>query len=394
MTSQYKTSSIFNPSSVLLTGATGYVGVFLLERLLQVTEADIFCLVRASSYTEGIEHIKKAFQLYRIPDQTFSTRIHVIVGDLAKPLLGLSPAQFSELAATVDAIYHCGALVNFTLPYSAMKGANVLGTQEIIRLACQVKPKAVHYISTIDTLLSTHVPRPYLEVDPPKQPNVSPDGYNLSKWVAENLCIAARERGVPVCIYRLPWVLGHTKTGVCPPSNNLLLLLLKGYLQFGFFPDSSHNLLVYDGISVDYAAQAIVHLSRQEESLGKIFHIWNLDWVSFNQIYSWIHAFGYQFDVVPDDIPIEEVKNLDPSHPWYPLIPILTEDGNELTEPDPRAQGIFDPRVECTNTIQGMKGSKIVCPPTDEKLTHLILSYLVDEKFLDPPLIPSVVGIV
>jgi hypothetical protein len=74
------------------------------------------------------------------------------VGDLSQPLLGLSTGQFDLLASQIDVIYHKGASVNLVYPYSALKPANVLGTQEVVRPASRVKVTPVHVISTYSTL--------------------------------------------------------------------------------------------------------------------------------------------------------------------------------------------------------------------------------------------------
>jgi thioester reductase-like protein len=68
--------------------------------------------------------------------------------------LGLSEEQFREMASQTDVIYHKGAFVKFTYPYSVLKLYNVLGTQEILRLASQIKLKAVHFVSTISVFSS------------------------------------------------------------------------------------------------------------------------------------------------------------------------------------------------------------------------------------------------
>ena len=65
------------------------------------------------------------------------SRIIPVLGDLSKPLLGLTEQEFQQIASLVDVIYHAGAIVNFIYPYSQLKTTNVLGTQEILRLAGQ-----------------------------------------------------------------------------------------------------------------------------------------------------------------------------------------------------------------------------------------------------------------
>ena len=71
---------------------------------------------------------------YAIWDAAKRSRISPIVSELSQPLLGLSATDFQQLASSIDVIYHNGAFVNFTFPYSALKAANVLGTQEVLRL--------------------------------------------------------------------------------------------------------------------------------------------------------------------------------------------------------------------------------------------------------------------
>jgi myxalamid-type nonribosomal peptide synthetase MxaA len=370
-----------NPRRVLLTGSTGYLGSFILESLLRDTSAEIFCLVRASTPEKGLERIKKNMQFYRIWNEAYRERIRPVVGDLAKPLLGLSEEQFEELAATIDTIYHSGALVNFVYPYATLKAPNVLGTQEVLRLACTTTLKGVHYISTIDVLLATHTPRPFLEDAPLKPPREVPEGYPLSKLVAEKVVSIGRERGIPISIYRPGLIMSHTQTGATQTSD-YMLVTLKGYLQLGMLPVEP---LPLDIVPVDFTARAIVHISRQASSVGKTFHMWNLERVPMSQIYEWIKSFGYKFDVVEPGVVKERVLAVDPSHPLYPLTPILRMEEERDERFDPDMLENVDPRDECRNVIEGLAGSGLEFPPLDERLAHLCFAYLVEVGFLEPP---------
>src|SRR5262249_47915849 len=141
--------SLGEPERIFLTGATGYLGAFLLRDLLRQTRAEIFCLVRSATVEEGNSRLRKSLEAHGLWDESLGGRIRVVPGDLSLPLLGLSRERFDELAAAIDAVFHNGALVNMVPPYQALKAANVLGTGEVLRLACQTKPKPVHYISTV-----------------------------------------------------------------------------------------------------------------------------------------------------------------------------------------------------------------------------------------------------
>jgi acyl carrier protein len=190
-------------NAIFLTGATGFLGAFLLKELLQETAADIYCLVRSSNIELGKKKLQHSLEAYLLWNESFTTRIIPVLGDLSRPLLGLSGEEFGSLASKVDTIYHNGALVNFTYPYAALKAANVFGTQEVLRLASQVKLKPVHFISTIGVVGSTtsviaSVDRSEVKIikeqDSLPRADEHSSGYTQSKWVAEKLVTIARDR--------------------------------------------------------------------------------------------------------------------------------------------------------------------------------------------------------
>ncbi len=146
-----------NPQHVLLTGATGFVGAFLLQDLLKNTAAQVHCLLRADDPESGFLRLKHNLETYLLWDDSFGGRIEPVLGDLGQPQLGLSAEVSGQLAKQIDWIYHNGAMVNFVYPYRAHKASNVLGTQEILRLASQLKLKPVHFVSTLSILYSGSV---------------------------------------------------------------------------------------------------------------------------------------------------------------------------------------------------------------------------------------------
>ncbi|MCC5626532.1 thioester reductase domain-containing protein, partial [Nostoc sp. CHAB 5715] len=255
---------------VLLTGATGFVGAFLLHELLCRSSASIYCLVQAETIEAAQERIKTALQSYKLWDASLTTRIFPVLGNLAQPNLGLSPFQFQDLANQIDVIYHNGARVNHTEPYTRLKGANVLGTQEVLRLASCTKLKPVHFISTISVFAANSNTKK-LRVD--EQDSLDDylmpvGGYAQSKWVAEKLVIEAIKRGIPINIYRFGAISGHSQTGVFN-QNDFLYKSLLGYVQMGSMPDGTMPLEI---LPVDYVSRAIVELSSIP-SFGEIFHL-------------------------------------------------------------------------------------------------------------------------
>lgn len=371
------------PKRVFLTGATGYLGLHLIEQLLRRTKAEVVCLCRARDEQHAWERIEEGLRLYEIGMTEEFHRVCPIVGDLSEPRLGLTVKQWDELACTVDVIYHNGAMVNFVYPYSALKAANVSGTQEVLRLACAGRLKAVSYVSTIDTLLATHTPRPFLENDAPLNSAVNvPAGYTGSKWVAEKMVDQARRRGVPVSIFRPGLILGHTETGAAQ-TIDYLLVALRGFLPMRILPDYPR---IFDIVPVNYVASAIVHISTQPGAAGKFFHLFNPNPVALRKFCDWVHDYGYEFDIVAFEEGRRRALSVGPGHPLYSLVPLIKDaEASPHRALDPKHIDEVNPAMECANTIEMLKGSDVSCPQTSRRDAYAILDYLVRTEFMAAP---------
>ncbi|MEV6683837.1 amino acid adenylation domain-containing protein [Streptomyces sp. NPDC051130] len=372
-----------NPRRVFLTGATGYLGLHLVEQLLRRTDAEVVALCRARDEEHALERLKEGFALYEIDVEDQLHRVSAVTGDLAEPRLGLTQEQWDDLAATVDVIYHNGALVNFVYPYSALKAANVGGTQRVLELACTTRLKAVHHVSTIDTLLATHMPRPFLENDAPLHSAVGvPAGYTGSKWVAEKVVDEARRRGIPVTVFRPGLILGHTKNGATQ-TIDYLLVALRGFLPMRILPDYPR---IFDVIPVDYVASAIVHISGKREAIDGFYHLFNPAPVPLLTFCDWIKSYGYEFDIVPFEEGRRRALGVGPSHLLYPLVPLIKDAEAEPHRAlDPKYMDEVQPALECAETLRMLAGSDIACPPTTEADAHAVMDYLVRTGFMPAP---------
>jgi thioester reductase-like protein len=369
--------------SVFLTGATGFLGAFLLQTILRRTAAEVFCLVRSRGAQDGAEKLRNALDSYSLWDDSFRSRIVPVPGDLSQPLLGLSPEAFHVLAGKVDVIYHNGALVNFVYPYPLLKPVNVMGTQEVLRLASLIKTKPVHYLSTISVFASIGERRVVREEDEPALPvsgSRQPLGYAQSKWVAEKLVIAARSRGLPVGIYRPGRITGASLTGVSSPDD-FACRFIRGCLQLGAMPDWDGEVNI---IPVDYAAQAIVHLSMRQESMGEVFHLMNPRSVRWAEIIGWFRSYGFSIRQVAYREWREGLER-SPGNALYPLLATFPPDENEDDRAGPEVSSRRRVEFDCRNTIAGLKESSIACPPADFALINAYLSDLVRRGVLDPP---------
>jgi thioester reductase-like protein len=374
--------SVSNPKNIFLTGGTGYLGAFIIKELLEVSEATLYCLVRASNVEEGKSKLENNLQQYGIWQEQYSSRIIPIIGDLAQPHLGIGAEQFESLAANIDTIYHSAALLNYVYPYSALKTANVLGTQEVLRLACQTKVKPLHYVSSVAVFESSNYAGKLVkEQDSFDHWEGIFLGYSQTKWVSEKLVKIAGSRGLPITIHRPPLISGDSKTGICN-THDFINLMIKGCLQMGSFPDVDYML---DMSPVDYVSKSVVYLSRQETSVGKAFHLQHPHPASLKSLVDWVRSFGFSLKMIPyEEWQAELINNVtSQDNPLYTLRPFLLErwSDEQITIPDLYLQA-RRPIISCEETLKALKGSSIVCPPIDSQLLMTYTSYLVQTGFL------------
>jgi amino acid adenylation domain-containing protein/thioester reductase-like protein len=291
-----KMQRLSEADTVLLTGTTGYLGAFLLNTLIETTTAQIICLVRFTDISEdrnragGMARIRGNLLDLGLWNDSMLERIEVLPANLSRTRLGLSPDDFDELASRVQVIIHSAATVNLVYPYAAMRGANVIGTREIVRLACQAGA-TVHHISTNGVLPNSvegwsedsmvainDVPEKLL------------DGYGQTKWVAEQLILAAGKRGLPARIYRPGTISGHSTSG-SSNTYDLLNALVVESLQLGHAPD-------IDGwyaemTPADFVSKAILSLADIIDTEQRVFHLGDPNPLPTKELFGIYAELGY-----------------------------------------------------------------------------------------------------
>lgn len=369
------------PKSIFLTGATGFLGAYLLEELLQKTTADIYCLIRSSDVVSGQNRIKKHLQLYSLWQEKLSSRIIPVVGDLAQPLFGLTKEHFHELANQIDIIYHNGAWVNSACPYSTLKPTNVLGTQEVLYLASLSQTKPVHFISTVGIFFNSafNPLQPVKEADIPELLTLT-GGYRQSKWVAEQLVMTAQSRGLPACIYRPSRIMGHSQTGINSNFQDALCILLKGCINLKKFPIIETDLNL---VPVDYVSQSVVHLSLLDKYSNQTFHLTNSQQINWHDWFDVIDSFGYPLQKVSYDDFLVTIRDYATKYPhdnlYSSLLLLLDSSDTFLTKKKPE----FDTHY----TLAGLAGTSIICPLVDKKLITIYLKYFHNSGYF--PTLPE-----
>ncbi|MFI1582700.1 amino acid adenylation domain-containing protein [Embleya sp. NPDC020630] len=193
-----------NPRQVFLTGATGFLGVHLVEQLLGAGVNRVHCLIRADDAHEALDRLAARMRRHGVDPEPLTDRVVPVPGELAEPRFGLPDETWNGLAREIDLIVHCGSRVNFAYPYAALAPINVGGTRTVLELAGEHILKPVHHISSMAVIAGFGTAGiEHVEEDTPlDHANRISLGYPETKWVAEKLIVEAGRRGLPVAIHR------------------------------------------------------------------------------------------------------------------------------------------------------------------------------------------------
>ncbi|WP_433602474.1 carboxylic acid reductase [Nocardia sp. CA-135953] len=310
--------------TVLLTGATGFLGRYLLLEWLERMNAvggQVICLVRGKSDADARTRLDATFDngdpdlvahFGKLAEET----LEVLAGDKAQADLGLDRESWQRLAATVDLIVDPAALVNHMLPYSQLFGPNVGGTAELIRLAITTKIKPFVYISTM--AVGTQVdPSAFTEdadiriASPTRRiDDTYANGYANSKWGGEILLRAAHELcGLPVTVFRSNMILAEPTYAGQLNVPDMFTRLMLSLAQTGIAPGSFYELDVngqrqrahYDGLSVDFVAEAVAVLGGRHDGY-RTYHVMNPhdDGIGLDEYVDWLIDAGCPIQRIAD----------------------------------------------------------------------------------------------
>lgn len=308
------------PTTILLTGATGFLGgrtaLAWLEKLAG-SDRKLICLVRSSSTQSARERLDARFA--HLPDAiaaryrpVFEKHLEVVAGDLSLPLWGMDTTAYRRLAGEVDAICHGAALVNHVLAYEHLFRPNVIGTAEVIRFALTERRKPVQFISTIGV-----APWAQSKPDGAKPHSLSTrlpldksyaKGYFASKWACEHLLQAAhQEADLPISVVRPALIMPDQELpGEFNPDDILSRLfysiVVTGLAPASFPPPHEHGFQL-DGLPVDVLANALVASmmqGRPSASDHDVLHAGSGPTLSLDALLSWIESAGHSLRHLPD----------------------------------------------------------------------------------------------
>ncbi|KAK5990627.1 Aldehyde reductase lnbA [Cladobotryum mycophilum] len=234
------------------------------------------CLVRATDAAVGQKRLRAALAKYGLWEDGFADKLVAIPGLLEDDYLGMGREQFEEAAVWASVVFHLGARVNYSQPYSLHRASNTLGTRNMVRFACAGRTKAIHYVSSISCFGPTGsiLGTTSVQEDEPLLPHIAAlpydHGYSQSQWVADELLRRLIDRGFPIAIYRPGFIVGHSQTGACNPDD-FFSRLIDACREVGCYPQLPNQRKEF--VPVDYVNAAILHIAASPASLGHAYHI-------------------------------------------------------------------------------------------------------------------------
>lgn len=353
---------------VLLTGATGFLGAFLLRELL-ARGMVVHCLVRAKDNEAAQQRIVDTITALDLLDSIDLDRVRVVTGDLTEPGLGMTDEDYARTTEQIDAVYHSAAKVNFLTPYKWLRKSTVVGMHEVLRLVCRAKVP-LHHVSTTGVFAAIQNDTAKHECDVTGPPEDFPLGYTKSKWVAEQLVLEARRRGVPVTMHRPGQIWGDTRTGACQ-NNDFVWRFIKGSIQAGLYPRNfrlSMNL-----VPVDYVCAAMVAVATNPDAMGGVYHEISPAETNSEKILGLIRSAGYEMKEVSI---IKWLKAIaaDVNNSMFPLMRTTME--MEKVETAEFADKL---------TQEFLDGTGVVCPDLDETAFATYVAYFVRNGNLPSP---------
>ena len=390
------------PPTVFLTGATGFLGSYILHELLDgPTKARVIAHVRAEDAAVGLSRLESTMKAYGLwsPSWITASRLEVVIGDISKPQLGLSQDFWRRLLDEVDIVMHNGAQVNWMLPYSHLQAANVLSTLECIRLCASGKPKRLAFVSSTSTLDSKYYVRLSQELgtavpetdDLEGSRNGLGTGYGQSKWASEFLVREAGRRGLLGAIIRPGYITGDPGSGISV-TDDFLIRLWKGCLQVGARPDivNTVNAVPVTQVSRVVVAAALHLPAAIGQSLG-VAQVTSHPRLTLNEWIGALETYGYRVPMVSYQkwcTGVKEYVHDDSQVEEHALLPLFHFVMGDLPT------NSIAPELESANVTAALRlyGKKtmgcecsMAASAVDVQTLGMYLAYLVAVGFLPAP---------
>jgi len=257
---------------VLLTGATGFLGMEILARYLEHTDRPVYALVRASDQGVATRRLRRTLQCLFGTEHPYGERVVAVRGDLTKDGLGLG-RQAWPLADRIDEVVHGAASVSFELPLAGARAINVAGTRRMLEFAelCQAAGTGLGRFTYISTAYVAGEHTGTFSEDDHDVGQGFRNPYERSKFEAEGIVKRWRSR-MPITIVRPSIVVGEQESG-WTPTFNVIYWPLRAFSRGAYRVIPARASAPVDVVPVDYVADATFALTQAPHAVGATLHL-------------------------------------------------------------------------------------------------------------------------
>jgi thioester reductase-like protein len=255
--------------TVLLTGATGFLGMEVLARLLERENTEVICLVRAPSKEAALMRLDDVYAVLYDDPPAAVARVTAIAGDISVDGLALSESDRDEVLARVTSIVHCAAAISFDLPLETARATNSAGPVRMLELARTLADRGQlrRYVHVSTAYVAGRHHGHFREIDLDLGQGFR-NTYEQSKFDGEQ-AVAKAASELPLVVARPSIVVGDSRTGWTPVFNVIywpLRAFSRGLMDE--VPVDPEGLA--DIVSIDYVAESLIALLDMEEVDGNI----------------------------------------------------------------------------------------------------------------------------
>lgn len=379
----------YHPNNILITGATGYLGIHILDEFIRKEKGNVYCIIRESKGVTARTRLVQKLNYYFGNKYTdlIDKRIFAITGDITAPGFGLNQDELLELSNSVDIVINSAAIVAHFGNYGNFYKANVTSVKYIIDF-CKTFNKKLYHISTI-SVSGSKLDLSYPESNKNKLVKFDESSlyigqiidivYSRSKFEAECLVLNAIATGLDAYILRMGHLAPRLSDGVFQENikNNDLSLKIASYAKLGFIPNYLQDYML-EITPVDCAANSIYRIITHPTGSNYIFNLYNYKKIPVKKLLKNFNRKEHKIEVLnePDFIykinsylENEDLKNL--------LNNIINDFDNNM-----HLSYNTDIKIKSDFTVKYLKKSHFRWPRISNKYLKRFIN-LIRKEFLD-----------
>lgn len=369
--------------NILVTGSTGVLGGYCVKYLLENTNLNITCLVRATSKEHGLQRQLHAINAYgAIKDPSLLSRLSILPGEITKEDFGLNPSELNSLYEQIDCVLHMAASVSFFSSDSELKQINVEATRHIVNFVNKAKKTKLIYTSSYSIHGKNKNSITFTEDDFDIGQSFENIPYPKSKYQAEKIIRTELDNRKDFMILRPGNIYGDSEHGRYPfyytQGNDIFYNLIKTFVETGVAPKFNFHL---DMTPVDYVSKVIAMILTTDQYWSQTFHLFNPNILPFPKLLRMLRHVGYKIKLV--DIPEYNELNTNGQLTCHG-IPYSSISTNLIHFYHHSFVQETKFHLSCDKTVSLLKKHHIKCP----KIRHLLpvyYKYCVNVGYLNPP---------